>query len=135
MSAIEPSLFPFRDLLGFTIEGADGGPVVALNLTDSHMNPNGVAHGATSFALLDTAMGAAVMAEIGEGLRCATIEIQTRFHRSARDGRLVAQASILNAGRRVIHLEAKVHDGEGNLVASATGSFAVIEPPATTSPS
>lgn len=34
----------------------------------------------------------------------------------------------LGFGRSVIHLRARTIDGAGNLVASATGSFAVITP-------
>lgn len=79
--------------------------------------------------MMDTAMGAAVMSVLGEGKLCATIEIHTRFHRPASNGTLTAKAKVLTAGRRIIHLEASTCDGEGRLVASATGSFAVIDAP------
>lgn len=118
--------FPLQDYLGFTIERADGRATASLDLADRHMNPNGTAHGAVAFALMDTAMGAAVMSVVDDGSYCATIEIHTRFHRAAASGRLVAECSILHAGRRVVHLEARTKDDSGRLVASATGSFAVI---------
>jgi acyl-coenzyme A thioesterase PaaI-like protein len=60
--------------------------------------------------------------------KCATIEIHTRFHASASDGGLRAEAVVLSAGRRIVHLEAKTIDRVGRLIASATGSFAVVEP-------
>ncbi len=120
--------FPLEEFLGFTIEHRDGGAVAKLTLDDRHMNPNAVAHGAVAFTLMDTAMGGAVMSVIPEGSYCATIEFHTRFHRGATEGTLEAEATVITAGRRVVHLEAKTTDGEGRLVASATASFAVIEP-------
>ena len=124
---VEPT-FPLKEFLGFTIERGEGRATASLDVTDRHLNPYEVVFGATHFALMDTAMGAAVMSVVDEGQICATIEVHTRFHRGAREGRLEATAIVVSAGRRVIHLEAKTLDAEGTLVASATGSFAVIDP-------
>lgn len=119
--------FPLKDFLGFEIERGEGRAVASLELGARHMNPIDVAHGAVPFALMDTAMGAAVMSVVDDDKRCATIEVHTRFHRGARSGRLIAEAVVVTAGRRVIHLEARTTDDAGRLVASSTGSFAVIE--------
>ncbi|MFV0525104.1 MAG: PaaI family thioesterase [Acidimicrobiales bacterium] len=124
----DPTTFPLKEHLGFTIQRGEGRATASLELDERHMNPNDVAHGAVTFALMDTAMGAAVMSVLDEGNACATIEIQTRFHRGATAGGLTAEASVLAAGRRVIQLEARTVDDAGRLVASATGSFAVITP-------
>lgn len=121
-------LFPLQEHLGFTIEATPGRGVASLTLDERHMNPNGVGHGAVAFTMMDTAMGAAVMSVLDEGCVCATIEIHTRFHRSAAAGRLSAEATILQAGRRIIHLQAATIDEGGRLIASATASFAVIRP-------
>lgn len=128
MSTPSEPAFPIKEFLGFDIERGDGKGIASLELGERHMNPNGVAHGATPFALMDTAMGAAVMTVVDEGQMCATIEIHTRFHRAARSGRLTAEAVVITAGRRVVQLEARTTDDQGRLVASATGSFAVFTP-------
>lgn len=120
--------FPLEEFLGFSIENHDGGAVASLELDERHMNPNAVAHGAVAFTLMDTAMGGAVMSVIPEGSFCATIEFHTRFHRGATDGTLRAEATVITAGRKVVHLRAETVDGEGRLVASATASFAVVQP-------
>jgi acyl-CoA thioesterase len=120
------SSFPLQEHLGFTIERGEGRATAVLDLAERHMNPNSVAHGAVAFTLMDTAMGAAVMSVLGEGASCATIEIHTRFHRAAAGGRLRADASVLTAGRRLVHLEARTFDDQDRLVASATGSFIVF---------
>ena len=122
--------FPLQEHLGFTVTGADGSGTASVDLDERHMNPNGIAHGTVVFTMMDTAMGAAVMSVLDEGSMCATIEIQTRFHRAATSGSLRSEASVLQAGRRIIHLEAKTFDGDGRLISSATGSFAVLAPQA-----
>ena len=123
----EPT-FPLKEHLGFTIQRGEGRATATLHLTERHMNPNNTAHGAVAFTLMDTAMGAAVMTVIEDGKKCATIEIHTRFHRGASRGPLCAEATVISAGRTLVHLQARTTDDAGNLIASATGSFAVIQP-------
>lgn len=89
-------------------------------------NPNGVVHGAVLFAMVDTAMGAATMSVLDAGLACASIEVHLRFLRASSAGRLSAEATVVQAGRRVVQLDARVRDKVGQLVATASGSFAVI---------
>lgn len=127
----QPVRFPLGEFLGLTIDQglpSTGRAEVTLQVGDNHLNPNGIAHGAVTFAMMDTAMGAAVMTVVPEGHLCATIEIHTRFHRPIPPGPLTAEASVLTAGRRIVQLEAHTRDGEGQLVASATASFAVFQP-------
>ncbi|CCM63908.1 MULTISPECIES: PaaI family thioesterase [Candidatus Microthrix] len=126
----EKTSFPLKEHLGFTIHDGEATGTATLQLDERHMNPHDVAHGSVAFALMDTAMGAAVMSVIDEGATCATIEIQTRFHRPVSSGLITSVATVLTAGRRVVHLEAKTFDESGHLIASATGSFAVIQPSA-----
>ncbi len=120
--------FPLKEYFGFTIERGEGQAVATMTVDERHHNPNGVVHGAVPFTLMDTAMGAAVMSVLDEAKRCATIEIHTRFHRGISNGTLTATATVISTGRRVVHLEARTVDETGTLVASATASFAVIEP-------
>jgi hypothetical protein len=83
-------------------------------------------HGAVLFAMVDTAMGAATMGSHDEGLACASIEVHLRFLRAAAAGRLT---SVVKGGRRVVQLEGSVRDESGELIATASGSFAVITAP------
>ena len=119
--------FGLKDALGFTLENRDGVGVAVLELTEKHMNPHGTVHGAVPFTMMDTAMGGAVMHSIDDGRLCATIEMQTRFHRPIAAGTLTATATIITAGRRVVHLSAETRDQDDRLIASATASFAVFE--------
>lgn len=96
---------------------------------DRHANPNGVVHGAIIFALVDTTMGAATM-DATDGAMCASIDVHVRFLRPASAGELRAETRVLKAGRRVVQLESTVTGNDGKVIASASGSFAVLGPPA-----
>lgn len=119
--------FDLQAVLGFTIEREPGNASATLQIGDVHLNPHGVVHGAIPFTMMDTAMGAAVMSTIDDGRLCATIEMQTRFHRPVASGNLVATARVTSAGKRIVHLAAETRDDRDRLVASATASFAVFE--------
>ena len=121
--------FPLRSFLEFDIrDGPDGAAVASLDVDDRHLNPNGIVHGGVVFTLADTAMGRATMAVLGEGQICASIEVSVRYLRPIPGGRLVATASVLRAGRRIVHLECSVTiDGDDRPVAVLQGSFAVLE--------
>ena len=120
--------FPLRRFLGMEIE--DDGPGRAragLEVTGDLLNPHGVGHGGVVFTMIDTAMGRATMSMLEEGRLCASIEIHARFIRPVSEGSLVAHVDVVRPGRRVFHLEARVVDGADRLVATATGTFAVLE--------
>ena len=118
--------FPLKDFLGMEIVRGDGTAAAWVDLGPDHLNPNGIVHGAVTFALMDTAMGAAVVSILNDDQLCATIEIHTRYHRPAATGTLRAEAKVLTAGRRLVQLQARTTDDDGRLIASATGSFAVF---------
>lgn len=121
-----PSPFPLQELPGISIASVeDGRSRVAVEADVSALNPNGVVHGAVIFAIADTAMAVATTSIISEDMACASIDVHVRFLRPAGKGRLEAEALVLRAGRRIVHLEARITDEEGDQVAMATGSFGV----------
>jgi len=121
-----PGPFPLEELLGISIDAVeDGRTRVAVEAGVSALNPNGVVHGAVIFAIADTAMAVATTSIISEDMACASIDVHVRFLRPAGTGRLEAEAVILRSGRRVVHLETRITDAEGDQVAMATGSFGV----------
>ncbi|MBI2709721.1 MAG: PaaI family thioesterase [Actinobacteria bacterium] len=123
----EPAAFPLQDHLGMVVVSTERGlGTAALEVTPALHNPNGVVHGAVLFAMVDTAMGAATMSSLDPGLACASIEVHLRFLRPATAGRLSAETNVVKGGRRVVQLEGRVRDESGELVAIASGSFAVI---------
>jgi acyl-CoA thioesterase len=123
----ERGQFPLREFLGMRLEGDEpGGGTAAVDIGEHHHNPNGVVHGAVLFALVDTAMGKATMSLLDEGHYCASVEVSLRFIRPISNGRVTAEATVLKRGRHVVHLDARVHDADGRLIATADGTFAVL---------
>ncbi len=121
--------FPLKHFLGMEVtDGEPGGGIAHLDVGHDHLNPNGVVHGAVLFALVDTAMGKATMSAIEQGRFCASIEVSLRFIRPVAEGRLTAVANVVKRGRHVVHLEARIVGDAERLMASAAGTFAIVDP-------
>ena len=122
--------FPLKDYLGFDLIEEEPGRVVAtMEVTERHLSPNGTVHGGVLFTLVDTAMGKATAGVVAEGRTCVSIELSARYLRPVGTGCLVAEVTVLRAGRRVVHLQGRVRcEGDDRPVALMTGSFAVIDP-------
>ncbi len=118
--------FPLKQHLGMDV-GGDGAGTAHLTIGPEHLNPNGVVHGAVLFALVDTAMGKATMNAIEAGRFCTSIEVSLRFIRPAAAGRLTTVATVVKRGRTVVHLDARVVGDEDRLIATAAGTFAIID--------
>ena len=123
-----PVSFPLLELLGMELLDGPRGPTARIDVDERHLNPDGVAHGAVLFAMVDTAMGKATMAVVDEGCHCASIEVQLRFLRPGGAGVHDAVATVVKPGRTIVHLAADITGPDGRLVATATGTFAVIRP-------
>lgn len=126
---IDEGVFPLRTFLDFDLESPEPGHCTArVVIGDAHLNPNGVVHGGVVFTMADTAMGRATLDLLAEGEICASIELQLRFLRPVAVGELRVHAEVLRRGRRVVQLEARAFDVDDDLIAVATGSFAVLAP-------
>ncbi len=121
------SISPLADQLHITNAGAnDGHAVYRLHVAPELLNPHGVLHGGAVYVMVDYSMGGAVMSVLPPGDITATIEIKISYLAGVRGGVLTADTQIIKRGRRVMFLESKVTDEAGKLVATASGSFAVI---------
>jgi acyl-CoA thioesterase len=121
------SIGPLAELLHITHDGAEGGRTqYSLQVTPELLNPHGVLHGGAVYTMVDYSMGGATMSVLPAGDICATIEIKINYLAGVRDGTLVCDTAVVKRGRRVVFLESRVSDERGQLVATASGSFAVI---------
>ena len=121
--------FWLQEQLGFAIAKGEGTARVTIECDERHLNPHGTVHGAVVFAMVDTGMGAATMSVLDDASMCATIEIQLRYLAPVFRGSVAADVRVVKAGRRVVHLAADVTDHRGAVVATASGSFAVLPRP------
>ena len=116
----------FSRHLGSKVEVVEPGKAVChIDVEDIHLNGNGTLHGGVYASLLDNAMGLAVAALVG--LRTATISLDVHFLGAVREGRIICSAEVVHRTRRIATVEAKVHDGDQNLVAMGTGTFRIFE--------
>ncbi len=121
------SIGPLAEALHISNAGAkEGHATYRLDVVPDLLNPHGVLHGGAVYVMVDYSMGGATMSVLPPGDICATIEIKISYLAGVRGGRLTCETDIIKQGRRVVFLESKVADDHGKLVATATGSFAVI---------
>jgi acyl-CoA thioesterase len=124
---IVTSAHPFADLLGLSVDSKQSGKsTCSIAFTERLLNPNNVVHGGVIYSMADTGMGGALMSLLGDGQLCATIEIKMMYLKPAGHHDLVCNTEVIKQGRRVAILESEVFSG-GELIAKATGSFAVFE--------
>jgi acyl-CoA thioesterase len=119
---------PFIDLIGLRFEEQRPGySRCTLAVSEKHFNPHGVVHGAVTFALADTGMGAALFPTLSAGEICATIEIKISYFKPVASGALSCVTEIVNRGKKVASMESSIFAGEA-LVAKASGTYSIFTP-------
>ena len=117
---------PFDALLGTEVLAAhDGASEVRLVLTEAHRNLRGVAHGGVVSALLDMALGAAVVSTTSEEEWCGTLELSVQFRDPARNGPWSDGVGFERRGRSVAFAAGEVLDDAGRIVAVAHGVWTI----------
>ena len=123
----DPHTGPLGWLLGLHyVERTRGRTACYIDIGPQHHNPGKIAHGGIAFTLADSAMGAAVYTLLEAGQRCATIELKINYLAPVVDGRTTATANVISKRRHTAVVIAEVHDKDGELVALAQGTFAII---------
>jgi len=118
---------PLGRLLGVEFSACTQGRCTCSAEISEHVwNPHEVAHGAFVYALVDYAMGGAVTSLLtGAESRPVTLDLQIRYHRPARHGRLSASAHVVQQGEQIVTLTGQVRNETEELVATATGAYFV----------
>ena len=95
----------------------DGGATVELDLTEELLNPLGLAHGGTIFALCDIAAGSAAASH---GLVAVTLDSNIHYYRPGRLGKkLTAVAYERKRGSKTAIYIVEVHDEDRRHIADA----------------
>lgn len=113
----------FSKLLGMTINKAENGESqVRMSMQEQLLNLHGRMHGGALFSLIDTALGQASHSLFGGEAGSMTLECKVNYIRAVDQGEIVCNARVLNAGRKVHVLEARVQQGD-KLIATAQATF------------
>lgn len=107
----------------------DATTVWQMRIDERFLNPAGIVQGGFISAMMDSAMGAsAVLSVEGQKVNVANTEMKSSFLRPARVGDvLTCTASVLKPGKVIAFLGAKVVDGDGNLVSTASSTYLIKE--------
>ncbi len=117
---------PFDAHLGARVERiADGLTVARLELKPHHLNGAGIVHGGVYSALLDTAMGSAVVSAMPRDGRCATTSLSIQYLAGSSQGTLRAEGKVVRLGFSVAFVSGELRDDSGALLATAHGTWHV----------
>jgi len=102
---------------------------VRLKFTERSIRPGGTISGPAMFTLADFSIYVALIATLGaEGIPALTTNLNITFLKRPGQGDLVAETRIVRLGRRLAYAEVALSmDGDDDVVAHATGSYAILK--------
>ncbi|MDQ6611999.1 MAG: PaaI family thioesterase [Gemmatimonadota bacterium] len=128
----EVALPPIIKLLGFRMKLVQAGKVQFSSVPDeSHYNLLGSVHGGAIATLLDTVMGCAVQSVLPLGRTYTTLNIGVNYIRalSVATGEVVAEGTIVHAGRSTALAKGHIVDAAGKLIATGETTCLVFDVP------
>lgn len=124
-------------LMGWTFESHDEDTAevtISFDGKEDFTNPVGYIQGGFIAAMLDDAIGPAlIIAAKGEKFS-PTIDLHTHFLRPVRPGRITVKARPIQMSRNIAFAEAELFDARGRLCARATSSNSMVALPAGLTP-
>jgi uncharacterized protein (TIGR00369 family) len=98
---------------------------VRLTIRPELLNPDGRLSGVVAYALVDYCMGSALWRHTTDEEAIATLSIGITYLRPAREGDLVCRTDLDRRTRTNAGLRSEVRIDGGELLATATGTFAI----------
>jgi acyl-CoA thioesterase len=119
----------FNDYIGirFLEVHENGCTAILENREELQNSMDGVIHGGVTFTLADAVMGFAAAPHVGGVQQAVSVECKINYLRPARGPVLKAVSSVVRRGRKIIVMEAKVMEENGELVAVALGTYARVD--------
>lgn len=90
-------------------------------------NPTGFIQGGILASMLDDTMGPAAFIMTGGKLYTPTVTMTVNFIAPGEVGAFVCEAKVVQMGKTVVFVEAKLMDGAGKLIATATSTSRLVE--------
>ena len=99
---------------------------MAFEATEDFTNPMGNVLGALLAAMLYDTVGPALLATLKADQFQSTLDLNVRFRRPVRPGRIVGKGRVVHRDADMAHLEASLTDSSGISIAVATATAKVI---------
>ena len=90
------------------------------------INAGGMLSGVATYALVDYTMGSALWAQTEDDEAIATINIAINYVRTATEGEAVCETTVDRRNRSNAVLRSEVRHGDGDLLATAVGSYTIF---------
>jgi uncharacterized protein (TIGR00369 family) len=113
-----------REFLGFDADGNTA--LVRFQARPDFANRHGTILGGFLAAMLDSATGLALLAQLPPDLTAVTTHLDTEFVKPAPSGTLLAKARVTSRQDRDAMVKAEIFDGEGNVVARAKARLRIV---------
>lgn len=114
---------PAAALLGWKALELEAGHVrVRYTARPEFGNPQGAIQGGFLAAMLDDAMGPALVTLLGADQFAPTIELKVNFMRPARPGPIIAEGRVVHRTRFLAFLEGTLSTEDGELIATGTAT-------------
>jgi acyl-CoA thioesterase len=108
----------FPRLLGIEIDSIENGTArLSVEVTEKLLQLAGVMHGGAIATLIDTAVAMAIVSVSERDSKFTTVELKINYLRPLKEGRVVAEARLIQNGRRIIVADCDVFDAQGKLAA------------------
>ena len=123
---------PLAKWLDGTLVAADEGTLTADFVIRPDMtNPAGLLHGGVVAAIMDDLMGATVFA-LGAESFYTSVNLNVDYLYSARAGETIrARTEVIRQGKKIIHVECRITNAEGKLLAKSTSNLIATSTPRT----
>ena len=120
----------FPRLLGIELDSVEPGRArLSVEVTESLRQLAGVMHGGAIATLIDTAVAMAIVGVSAPNSRFTTVELKVNYLRPLKEGRVVAEARLIQDGRRIVVADCDVFDPEGKLAAKGLLTYIRLDEP------
>lgn len=123
MNAPPVDLYETMGLERIVSVAPEGRAVLEYRATSAQCHSGGVVQGGFVTGWIDAAMAHAVMAIPGDEMVPMTLEIKVSFFAPTRPGLVVAEAWVVQGGRRTAFVEGTLKDGAGTMLAKASSTI------------
>ncbi|HEX8639882.1 MAG TPA: PaaI family thioesterase [Allosphingosinicella sp.] len=122
---------PMAETMGFRLVEAEPGRAVFEGEASARLlNPLGSVHGGWALALIDSATGCSLHADLDAGTGYTTVETKANFTRpiAADIGTVRCEGRVLSRGRQIATAEAHLRSADGKLLAHGTSTLIILPP-------